>query len=140
MKIVHLTSHIGHGGDWTVIRTLSELFQEKGHQVVIGGCRATSTQFYSVEMPLNQGLKGFLQSLLKINALPSDANIAHVHTPISLLLALGFRHLRCPSLRIIFTYHWQTPDSQLKKQIKALLFEDGFIFPIQEPEKMFEVL
>jgi len=116
MKIIHLTSHIGHGGDWTVIHTLLELFQRKGHEVIIGGCRASSTEFDSLEMPLNQGIKGFIASLLKMVTLSIDADVAHVHTPISLLLALSYKYLRCPSLKIIFTYHWQTPDSQLKKK------------------------
>jgi glycosyltransferase involved in cell wall biosynthesis len=122
MKIIHLTSHIGHGGDWTIIRTLIEVFQEKGHQVIIGGCRASSTQFEFVEMPLNQGWKGFIHSLLKIGHLPINADIAHVHNPVALLLAVYFKYLRCPSLKIIFTYHWQTPDTQIKKKLKTSIF------------------
>jgi glycosyltransferase involved in cell wall biosynthesis len=123
MKIVHLTSHIGHGGDWTVIRTLLEIFEEKGHQVMVGGCRANSTKFKSIEMPLTQGLKGFIISLLKFKDIPSDTNIIHVHNPISLLLGVSFKYLRCSSAKIIYTYHLQTPDSILKKSLKTLMFK-----------------
>lgn len=123
MKIIHLTAHIGHGGDWTVIRSLMEVFQAKGHQVMIGGCQASSTKFECIEMPLNQGAKGFIQSLGKLNEIPKDTDILHTHNPISLLLAVTFKYLHCHSAKIIFTYHWETPDSKIKKLLKSSLFQ-----------------
>lgn len=139
MKIVHITSHIGHGGDWTIIRTLMEVFQENKHQVMIAGCRASATQFDDIEIPLNQGAKGFLQSLFKLGKIPKDTDIAHAHSPASLLFALSLKYLRCPSLKIIFTYHWQTADSSLKRKIKGFLFNWADIIHSYSKD-IFEVL
>jgi glycosyltransferase involved in cell wall biosynthesis len=123
MKIIHLTSHVGHGGDWTVIRTLLEIFQEKGHHMMLGGSGASSTKFHAIEMPLNQGIKGFIRSLVQVWHLPRDVDVTHVHNLLSLLIGISFKYLRCRSSKIIYTYHLQTPDSKLKKILKTLVFK-----------------
>ncbi|MDJ0900427.1 MAG: glycosyltransferase family 4 protein [Xenococcus sp. MO_188.B8] len=123
MKIIHFTSHIGQGGDWTIIKSLTDIFIKNDHQVLICGSGARNTSYKSVEIPLNQGLKGFISSLSKIYQLPNDTDIAHVHSPISLFFAIIYKYLRCRYLKIIFSYHWLTPVYDFKNIIKIVLFK-----------------
>ena len=122
MQIIHFTSHIRQGGDWTIIKSLTDIFIKNEHQVLICGGGASNTRYKSIDMPLNEGLKGFIQSLFKIYKLPNNTDVAHVHSPISLIYAIVYKYLRCRYLKIIFTYHWLTPNSNLKKNLKRLLF------------------
>jgi len=122
MRIVHLTSHIGQGGDWTIVRTLAALFERQGHQTVIGGCEASKSGFDAIELPLNQGGLGFARSLLRAKHLPSSVDIVHAHTPVSLLLGLIVKTIRYPNSKLIYTFHWKTPDSSIKRLLKILLF------------------
>jgi glycosyltransferase involved in cell wall biosynthesis len=123
MKIIHFTSHIGQGGDWTLIKSLIDIFIKNKHQVLVCGSGASNTSYNSIEMPLNKGLKGFVSSLFKIYQLPNNTDIAHVHSPISLIYAIVYKYLRCRHLKIILTYHWLTPSSNLKTFFKTILLK-----------------
>ena len=122
MKIIHFTSHIGHGGDWSFIKSLADIFIKNNHKVLICGSGTSNIFYNSMEIPLNKGLKGFIYSLFKIYQLPNNTDIAHVHNPISLVYVIFYKYLRCRRLKIVFTYHLITPSSNFKKLFKIILF------------------
>ena len=122
MKILHVTTHIGQGGDWSVIKNLADIFSKNGHQIIIAGANINSDKYPSIEMPLNEGKIGFLKALKQIDKIPHDLDVLHAHSPITLFLSLIIKIIRCRKAKVIFTYHWLIINTSFKKKIKSLLF------------------
>lgn len=125
MKISHFIPHFGQGGDWVIVKLLARQATGLGNEVQINGldlATATAPDAPRNPFPLNQGWRGFLQSIRQVGRLPRDADVLHTHSPICLLFAALARLIHCRKSAIIFTFHWPVPDHGIRHHVKRWIF------------------
>jgi len=69
-----LTSHAGHGGDWTIIKTLIQMLSNDGHEVVLGKDHNSIADEVAqnaeiIDIKLNKGVQG------RLSARPSGLSV-----------------------------------------------------------------
>jgi len=133
MKIFHLIPHFGQGGDWVIVKMLARESSRQGHGVSINGLDL-ATAMPSNPFPLNDGLRGFVKSLLNLGRIPKDADILHAHSPVCLLFAALARLIRSRKSAILFTFHWPVPDHGLRHRVKRWIFNRADIVHVYSSE------
>jgi glycosyltransferase involved in cell wall biosynthesis len=130
MKILHLISEVGDGGDWTFLKCLAQCQAEK-HDVHIFGqwVSCVSSQFDADNVHLHELrrwslAKGFIVELLdfvKHARGGSQYTIIHCHSLQALFVAIALKIFhRTP---IVFTMHLTTPQSRFKTLLKGILLK-----------------
>lgn len=124
-SIAHIVPHVGHGGDWTVVRTLLQLQAADGCALWLnaeaGGKLPSGVSVHAVPVTLNTGWGGVWRGQRVLDAWPRDLDVLHAHSPIALAYAATLRRRRCKGARVIFTYHWPVPESGLRTRLKRLV-------------------
>ena len=123
LAILLLTTHAGDGGDWVVIERLCGRLIEHGHTVNVAGrgiCHAKLPEgVKGIELPLNKGIGGLMQSYRMLWRLPQHFDIVHTHSPRAALLGILLRpRLKAP---VVMTCHLQVDDRRLRRLSKRLL-------------------
>lgn len=125
LNIIMLTPHVGHGGDWIIIKSLVERLSDEGHNVILGTSYSDKLKLpvrvSKVFLTINEGFFGFLNSLFFIPYFKGKIDIIHAHSPIAALYGLFIKIFF--GGKIIYTHHWDVPDSYFRKKMKRLLFK-----------------
>lgn len=128
-KVLMISPHLGTGGDWVFIKSLSSALKQKGYdmQLACNESKPELRQTYSKFIPIaiHQGLRGFLSSLASLPYFDRDIDIIHAHSTNTLLYALILRFVTCRSARIVFTFHLFLIDQPFQRWVKKQLFSQA---------------
>jgi glycosyltransferase involved in cell wall biosynthesis len=125
-KVLMLLPHVGAGGDWTFVRSLSRALLKMGYELQLGANniqvdqKAIYLKTYSLN--INQGAKGFFQSVTQIFKFDRDIEVIHANSANTLLFAILLRLLWCSRAVIVFTFHLYLEDDSLRLAFKRFLF------------------
>ena len=138
LHIAHVTSHVGTGGDWSVIRDLRRTFNDAGHRVDVFGANSSKVDPSFVELSLNRGVFGFILSVLRIGKVPRKADILHSHSFVALVFCLIAKYLKLSNSRVIHTFHWAVEPSRAKRiLVRCLLRGANSIHVCSQETKQF---
>lgn len=126
MNILQVVSHVGGGGDWTVVRTLSRGLIDNGHTVYLN--RHQDPRFPSeaipVDLRLTSGIKAFWRCAVEAaKEKGRDLDVIHAHSPKTLLWARLVAWLSRRPIKVVMSYHWPVGETALRRIIKHFIFK-----------------
>jgi len=130
MKILHLISEVGDGGDWTFLKSLAQCQAEK-HNVHIFGrwVSYVSSQFSADNVQLHEFRRrslsrafiGELLDFMNCARGESQFTVIHCHSLQALFVATALKVFHRTA--IVFTMHLTTPQSRFKTFLKGILLK-----------------
>ncbi|MBM9594017.1 glycosyltransferase family 4 protein [Roseitranquillus sediminis] len=128
MKIVHITTHAGQGGDWTALAGLSSVFLQNGNRVHIYGSGSSTRVRNGHELYLNKGASGFARSSMILREILSSTDIVHCHSLAALALAVQLKLASKHTFRVVYTFHWAVNSGRIKRFVaKRLILRSDII-------------
>lgn len=129
MKILMIIPHVGKGGDWVMVRTLTRVLRSAGHEVWIGSTSVDDAQRAEFDghliWELNRGAAGWVRSLPKIRHIPDDIDIIHAHSPQTTLFGWLLTRTTCRQAGLILTVHWWRSASGVRRWARRLAFRSA---------------
>lgn len=127
-KLATITSHIGDGGDWVIIKNATRGLVQLGYEVALASSNARPPALDGVRyvrVPLTRQHRSLRVAIASLKQFDPTTDLIHAHSPIALTYALALKRLRCRHAKVLMTYHWQTPDSPLLYRYKRWLFRQA---------------
>jgi len=122
VKIIHVTTHAGNGGDWQIIKHLTECIRKRGVSVEICGAAVTGKDGSTIELPLNRGFSGLIKSVARF---PKDRlpDIFHAHSTAGIVFCIMVCVCSFSMRPILYTHHIDYKNSKIKRIFKIILYK-----------------